>query len=242
MGGDVAPDDTLRSKWDCVPNYAPRRQPVTPYTAPEGDTVYVHVDKDIIAIDKLAGLLSVPGRGPEKSDCASARVQAAYPEALVVHRLDMATSGLLLMARTKDAQRKLSDGFAKGKMQKTYIAHVSGTPRPPSGLIDLPLITDWPNRPRQKIDFETGKASQTRYETVSKTDTGARIKLSPLTGRSHQLRVHMATIGHPILGDQLYADEQARSAAPRLLLHSEALTLTHPRTGKPLTLQSSCPF
>jgi tRNA pseudouridine32 synthase/23S rRNA pseudouridine746 synthase len=215
---------------------------VTPYHPPSGDTVYVHVDKDIIAIDKLAGLLSVPGRGPEKSDCATARVQVDYPEALVIHRLDMATSGLLLMARTKEAQRTLSGHFAKGQVQKTYSAHVWGQPAPPSGLIDLPLITDWPNRPRQKIDFETGKASQTRYETMSKTNTGARIKLSPLTGRSHQLRVHMATIGHAILGDQLYADQAARAAAPRLLLHAEALSIPHPRTGKPLKLKAPVPF
>lgn len=212
------------------------------YTPPQGALDILHVDDALIAIDKPSGLLSVPGRGPEKADCAISRVAEDFPGALTVHRLDMATSGVLLIARTKTAQRHLSAQFAEATIQKTYIARVWGTPDPTTGEIDAPLITDWPNRPRQKVDPDTGKPSQTRYETIETDDVGARLRLTPFTGRSHQLRVHLTHIGHPILGDALYAHAAARAAAPRLQLHAERLIACHPVTGKTIDLRAPCPF
>lgn len=219
---------------------SPRAAP--PYCPPKGPLSVIHADAHLIAIDKPSGLLSVPGRGPEKADCAITRVQALYPDALTVHRLDMDTSGLLLFARGKEAQRALSIQFEKGQVDKRYIADVWGTPTPASGLIDLPLITDWPNRPRQKVDHEIGKPSQTEYEVNGAHPSGTRVTLKPLTGRSHQLRVHMAELSCPILGDDLYAHQQALNAAPRLCLHAAHLSLTHPDTGKRLDLTVPCPF
>ena len=187
-------------------------------------------------------LLSVPGRGPDKADCARSRLHEKYPEALTVHRLDMSTSGILLFARSKDMQRALSGLFERGEVDKLYLADVWGTPARSDGLIDLPLITDWPNRPRQKVDHDVGKPSQTRYQSLNSNEQSTRIRLTPLTGRSHQLRVHMAAIGHPILGDDLYATPDALNAAPRLCLHATQLRFRHPATGEPLTLDSPCPF
>jgi len=215
---------------------------MTPYHPPHGAIEYLHIDEAIIAINKQAGLLSVPGRGPEKADCAVSRIEADHPSALIIHRLDMATSGILLFARTKDAQARLSKQFQNGNITKRYIAKVWGQPDPASGLIDLPLTTDWPNRPKQKIDLENGKPSQTRYETDSTQPGTARLTLTPLTGRSHQLRVHMLSIGHPIIGDQLYAHEAARSAAPRLCLHAAEIEFFHPTTSARLNIYSPAPF
>lgn len=216
---------------------------MTPYHPPHGAIDYLHIDDAIIAINKQAGLLSVPGRGPEKADCAVSRIEADYPIALIVHRLDMATSGILLFARSKDVQRRLSKQFENGNVAKRYTAKVWGQPDPTSGLIDQPLMTDWPNRPKQMIDLENGKPSQTRYETESTQPGGtARLTLTPLTGRSHQLRVHMLSIGHPILGDQLYAHEAARTAAPRLCLHAEEINFIHPHTGVQHKITSPAPF
>ncbi|MFN4025681.1 MAG: RluA family pseudouridine synthase [Hyphomonas sp.] len=199
-------------------------------------------DEYLILVDKPSGLLSVPGRGPEKADCAAARVQADYPDALTVHRLDMGTSGLLLMARGKEMQRALSGLFARGEVDKTYLADVWGAPSPPAGEIDLPLITDWPRRPRQMVNPVLGKPSLTRYETRSSADGISRLTLIPLTGRSHQLRVHLAAIGHPILGDELYAGGEARAARARLALHAWRLGFTHPATGERVDLEAPCPF
>ncbi|MFN4225142.1 MAG: pseudouridine synthase [Hyphomonas sp.] len=202
----------------------------------------IFADDTLIAVDKPSGLLSVPGRGEDKSDCAVTRIQQLYPDALTVHRLDMATSGLLLLARGKDMQRALSGLFERGEIIKHYIADVWGAPWPASDEIDLPLITDWPNRPLQKVDHESGKPSRTRYDTLSVRGENARLVLTPLTGRSHQLRVHLAAIGHPILGDDFYAHPLAQAAAPRLALHAAALRFRHPLTGETLTLESACPF
>ena len=212
------------------------------YDPPRGPLRYIHVGEHLIVIDKPAGLLSVPGRGPDKADCAVARVAADHPGALTVHRLDMATSGLLLLARSKAMQASLSGLFERGEVEKAYIADVWGVPGAPVGEIDLPLITDWPNRPRQMVDFSAGKPSRTRYETLSVHGAHARLQLTPLTGRSHQLRVHLAEIGHPILGDELYAHDAPRTAAPRLHLHASRLAFRHPATGEPLDLSSPCPF
>lgn len=201
------------------------------------ELVVVHLDDDLIAIDKPAGLLSVPGRGPDKQDCAAARVQAAYPGALVVHRLDQATSGLLLFARHLGAQQAVSRAFEQRAVHKQYVAEVWGDPGA-DGLIDLPLLADWPNRPRQKVDATLGRPSQTRWQRLSTDGLRSRLQLEPLTGRAHQLRVHLLALGHPIVGDALYDPDRP---APRLLLHAERLVLPHP-SGQPLALQSPCPF
>ena len=215
---------------------------MTPYAPPAGPVRYVHIDEFLIVIDKPSGLLSVPGRGPEKADCAISRVAADYPDALTVHRLDMATSGLLVLARSKAMQAALSGLFERGNVAKEYLADVWGLPDPPAGEIDLPLIADWPNRPRQKVDHEIGKPSLTHYETLTPASDHARLRLTPRTGRSHQLRVHLAGIGHPILGDELYAHDAARAAAPRLQLHASRIRFDHPGTGEMLDLSASCPF
>jgi len=193
-------------------------------------------------IDKPAGLLSVPGRGPEKADCVVSRLQNELDEVFTVHRLDMATSGVMVFARTKEVQRNLSMQFEKRLCHKTYIAHVWGVPLPEQGSIDLPLITDWPNRPRQKVDHEIGKQSLTEYEVLSDTVTGVEVRLTPITGRSHQLRVHMSAIGHAILGDQLYAHDEAKAAAPRLCLHAYSLKFDHPISGVRSEFSTVCPF
>lgn len=215
---------------------------MTRYAPPQEPVRYVHVDDHLIVIDKPSGLLSVPGRGREKADCAVSRVKAEYPDALTVHRLDMGTSGLLILAQSKVMQVALSGLFERGGVEKEYIADVWGAPDPTQGEIDLPLITDWPNRPRQKVDHEIGKPSQTLYETMETRLGKTRLRLTPLTGRSHQLRVHLADIGHPILGDDLYAHEAALTAAPRLCLHASAIAFDHPGTGDRLALSLPCPF
>lgn len=188
---------------------------------------------ELVAVDKPAGLLSVPGRGPDKQDCAWSRVQLAVPEALVVHRLDQATSGLLLFARGPEAQRRLSRLFEQRQVQKQYLAEVWGEVADAEGEIDLPLAADWPNRPRQQVDLLHGRPSLTRWRRLSVHPGSSRLLLEPLTGRAHQLRVHCLALGHPIVGDALY--DPARPA-PRLLLHAQRLELPG------LTLESPCPF
>lgn len=193
----------------------------------------VHLDDELIVVNKPAGLLSVPGRS--EPDCAAARVQAQYPEALIVHRLDMATSGLLLFARGADAQRTLSADFAERRVRKRYVAIVEGSVEAEDWqTIDLPLIADWPNRPKQKVDTEFGKPSLTRYRSISTQDDQTRLELEPVTGRSHQLRVHLMSIGHMIVGDMLYGGRPA----PRLMLHACGLELS----GRGLSLESSPDF
>jgi tRNA pseudouridine32 synthase/23S rRNA pseudouridine746 synthase len=215
---------------------------VSEYAPPKGKVSYIHVDTDLIVIDKPAELLSVPGRGPEKADCAISRIHADYPEALTVHRLDMSTSGLIVFVRSKASQRRLSIQFEKGVIGKTYVANVWGHPAPTSGLIDLPLSQDWPNRPRQKVDHDIGKPSRTVYVTSGAHAQGARLSLTPMTGRTHQLRLHLAAIGHPILGDDIYANPEALAAASRLHLHATQLELIHPTRNERLSFESACPF
>ena len=204
----------------------------------------VHLDASLIVVNKPAGLLAVPGRGADKADCVSARLQAVYPDALVVHRLDMATSGLMLLARSPEMQRRLSQAFAERKVNKTYTAVVAGLVADDAGEINLPLAADWPNRPRQQVDSRQGKPSLTRWRVLSR-DTlhgQTRLALQPETGRTHQLRVHLSAIGYAILGDALYASVAVAAAAPRLLLHASALGLAHPLTGASLDLHSAPPF
>lgn len=215
--------------------YAPPR-----YHSPE----IVYEDEYLLVVNKPTGLLSVPGRGPGKADCLSTRVQQTYPEARIVHRLDMETSGLLLFARSSDAQRQIGKLFENRKIRKTYIAVVCGKPGTDTGLIDLPLIADWPNRPLQKVDFDNGKPSQTKfalleYETNSDR---TRLQLEPVTGRSHQLRVHLSAIGHPILGDRLYHSQDTRDQPDRLMLHACGLEFNHPQTGTRLAISCPAPF
>jgi tRNA pseudouridine32 synthase / 23S rRNA pseudouridine746 synthase len=199
----------------------------------------IHVDESFIVINKPSGLLSVPGRGTDKADCAVSRVQQALPDALTVHRLDMETSGLMLFARGIDAQRAISRAFENRHVEKRYVAVVDGLMQNDSGEIDLPLICDWPNRPRQIVDHTIGKPSLTRYRVLSRDETKrtTRVELSPVTGRSHQLRVHLASIGHCILGDSLYASDEARAASVRLLLHAEFLKFAHPVNTTPVEFQ-----
>lgn len=201
----------------------------------------VHFDESLIAANKSTGLLAVPGRGADKQDCLAMRVQEEFPDALVVHRLDMATSGLMLFARGVEMQRRLSRLFRERKVQKRYVAVVAGRLGSLSGEIDLPLAGDWPNRPRQKVDLEAGKPALTRYRTLGYDSfTGTtRVELEPVTGRTHQLRVHLAAIGHPILGDSLYGSEDS---AERLLLHASTLGFAHPFNAEPLSFASEPAF
>lgn len=201
----------------------------------------VYADNALVAVDKPAGLLAVPGRGAGKLDCVARRVQRIFRDALVVHRLDMATSGLMLMARGAPAQRRLAMAFAKRETHKRYLAVVRGCVQSGHGDIDLPLATDWPNRPKQKVDAEHGKPSLTRYRRLAyDAATGTtRLELEPVTGRSHQLRVHLLAIGHPIVGDTLYVPDDP---APRLLLHACALRVPHPVHGGDVQLRSDAPF
>jgi len=206
----------------------------------------IHMDEDLLVLDKPAGLLCVPGRGADKQDCLSARAQARWPGALTVHRLDMATSGLLIMARNPGSQRRLSHDFEARRVSKQYVAVVHGrlqgsAPDEQEGLIDLPLAADWPRRPLQKVDPLRGKPSQTRWQILQRETARTRLLLQPLSGRTHQLRVHLQAIGHRIVGDALYGSDQDRTA-PRLLLHASALRLEHPATGESLHFESRAPF
>ncbi|MDO8385571.1 MAG: RluA family pseudouridine synthase [Polaromonas sp.] len=209
----------------------------------------VHADASLLVLSKPAGLLSVPGRGADKQDCLSTRVQQQYPDALVVHRLDMATSGLLLMARSIAIQRALAALFERRAIGKRYVAVVDGdlsaaTDEEGWGLIDLPIAVDWPRRPLRIIDAAHGKPSQTRWRVLARDAVAhhTRLELAPLTGRSHQLRVHLQAIAHPILGDPLYGDAAVQARAPRLLLHASQLDFAHPVSGELLQFQSAPPF
>lgn len=201
-----------------------------------------HADEDILVVDKPTLLLSVPGRGPEKQDCLVSRLTEEHGEVLVVHRLDWETSGLMVLARNKAAHRNLSIQFQEREVSKQYIAVVYGYLDEERGEVDLPLICDWPNRPRQMVDLEKGKPSLTRWQLLEKGDNRSRVLLSPVTGRSHQLRVHMLSLGHPILGDPLYATGEALKMAERLLLHATALGFRHPVTGEAMAFESPPPF
>lgn len=213
--------------------------------APELNLLYA--DEALLVLDKPAGLLSVPGRGPDKQDCLSTRAQHHYPEALIVHRLDMSTSGLLLMARSPSVQRLLNDAFATRAVHKRYVAVVDGllTPPPePWGVIDLPIGVDWPNRPLRVIDHASGKPSVTRWRVLCHDAhlNTTRLELEPVTGRSHQLRLHLQALGHPIVGDALYASARVQALSARLLLHACTLELAHPLSGQALSFASAARF
>ncbi|WP_394201187.1 bifunctional tRNA pseudouridine(32) synthase/23S rRNA pseudouridine(746) synthase RluA [Shewanella waksmanii] len=199
-------------------------------------------DKDIIVLNKPSGLLSVPGRAPEHKDSLYQRVLEQHPNAQVVHRLDMSTSGIIVIALRRSAEKELKRQFSERETQKTYYARVAGHVRIPQGKVELPLICDWPNRPKQKVDHQLGKPSTTFYEVISYGVRSTLVKLTPITGRSHQLRVHMMALGHPILGDSFYADPLAKSLSPRLQLHAQSLTIKQPYSGETLTFSTDIPF
>jgi tRNA pseudouridine32 synthase/23S rRNA pseudouridine746 synthase len=204
------------------------------------DIALHYIDEALLLAEKPAGLLSVPGRAEENRDCVVARLQACYPDALTVHRLDQVTSGLLLHARGKAMQVALSVQFERRQVGKRYEALVQGLVEDESGEIALPLICDWPNRPKQKVDFELGKPALTRWRVMTR-DADAqctRLELEPVTGRSHQLRLHLASIGHPIVGDVLYG----AAPAARVCLHARSLAFVHPRSGQAMAFESPVPF
>jgi len=213
---------------------------------PDTGLAVIYVDDCLLVVDKPTGLLSVPGRGEGKDDCLISRVQQVYPDALTVHRLDMATSGLVIFGRGAAMQRALSIAFMDRKVKKRYIAVVDGIVESNSGTIDLPLIIDWPNRPRQKIDHVEGKQAITHYRVLSRDTTRqtSRMELDPQTGRAHQLRMHMLHLesGHPILGDDIYAPPEVLAKADRLLLHASRLVLRHPVTQEEMEFDAPVPF
>jgi tRNA pseudouridine32 synthase/23S rRNA pseudouridine746 synthase len=213
----------------------------TEYDPPQDPLVILHEDAEVLLVDKPSGLLSVPGKVPHLADCLLTRVQQVFPGALLVHRLDRDTSGVMIFAMTPYAQRHLGLQFEKRMTRKTYVARVWGVPTEPAGTIDLPLIVDWPNRPLQKVCHDTGKPAQTDWKRIKDEGDTARVRMFPRTGRSHQLRVHMLSIGHPILGDPFYATGPARDY-PRLMLHSEELRFNHPQGGRSTKIRSKAPF
>lgn len=212
------------------------------YAPPDEPIRVIHADHQIAVVDKPAGLLSVPGRGAHLADCMIARLQKVFPEALLVHRLDLDTSGVMVFAMTRHAQRVLSMQFELRQVRKVYIARLWGHLEPREGRVELPLCVDWPNRPRQHVDHEKGRPAVTDWRVLRHEGDGTtRVRLTPRTGRSHQLRVHMRELGHPILGDPLYAEGAAR-AFPRLMLHAESLRFRHPDSNKAMTFSAPCPF
>ncbi|XOV81050.1 MAG: pseudouridine synthase [Aestuariibacter sp.] len=214
-------------------NYQP---PTSPYIK------IVYRDEDILLLDKPSGLLTVPGKAPEHKDSLQYRVQRVFPTATIVHRLDMATSGLLLMPLNRQSHKVLGQQFEKRLINKQYLARVAGVPAQPAGRVDLPLICDWPNRPKQKVDMAGGKSAQTDWQCLHSLADESLMLLKPITGRSHQLRVHMQSLGHTILGDRLYADEATKAKAPRLQLHATTIEFAHPSSGEQVKFTSPCPF
>ena len=211
------------------------------YAPPPDIPVVIHADDQVLVVDKQAGLLSVPGRGEDRADCLIARLREAFPTVLLVHRLDLDTSGVMVFALTPHAQRHLSKQFEERRTRKVYVARVAGRLQPDTGRVDLPLIVDWPNRPRQKVDHAEGRSAQTDWRVVRASDDETRVRLMPVTGRSHQLRVHMAESGHPILGDPLYATGVAADH-PRLMLHAESLRFRHPESEVQIGFSAPVPF
>ncbi len=211
------------------------------YAPPAGPIRLLHVDDDLLIADKPAGLLSVPGRGEDRADCLIARLRVAFPAIRLVHRLDLDTSGVIAFALTPQAQAHLGRQFEARRVSKRYVALVAGQPEGAKGRVELPLIVDWPNRPRQKVCHDTGRPALTDWRVIRRHDSHARMQLKPVTGRSHQLRVHMQALGHPILGDTLYASGAA-AEHPRLMLHAETLRLAHPATGAMMSFRAPAPF
>ncbi|WP_010138220.1 RluA family pseudouridine synthase [Oceanicola sp. S124] len=224
-----------------TPQHPPSTLPPDDYQPPDVPLAVIHEDHEILIVDKPSGLLSVPGRGDHLADCLLSRVQTAFPMALLVHRLDRDTSGVMVFAMTPHAQRHLGLQFEHRRVKKTYVARVEGKLEPKTGTVDLPLIVDWPNRPKQMVDHENGKPAVTDWKVHRYAEGETRVRLFPQTGRSHQLRVHMQALGHPILGDPFYAEGAARDF-PRLMLHAEELRLLHPDGGTGMKFRAKAPF
>ncbi len=199
----------------------------------------LYSDDDIIVVNKPSGLLSVPGRGPDNQECLNSHLAADFPDALIVHRLDMDTSGLMVLARSKESHRHLSRQFQERQTEKRYLAVCAGIPSQKQGWINLPMRCDWERRPLQMIDFKQGKGAQTQWQRLQQFSDRFLVELTPVTGRSHQLRLHMKSLGHPILGDNLYADPASHTKSNRLLLHAATLSFTHPTNGQ--WLEFTCP-
>jgi len=204
-----------------------------------GDIEYVYSDEHIIIVDKPANMLSVPGRTPDKQDCLIHRIQKQFPDARIVHRLDFSTSGLMVIAQNRESHRMLSRQFENRETEKTYVAKVYGQPGQPSGVLDLPLRCDWERRPLQIVDDQLGKKALTHWRIIERFENSCLVELSPTTGRTHQLRVHMQSMGHPILGDELYAHEAAYSMADRLNLHAKELIINHPTENSRMAFSSA---
>jgi tRNA pseudouridine32 synthase/23S rRNA pseudouridine746 synthase len=211
------------------------------YNPPDVPLSILHHDSAILIVDKPAGLLSVPGKDPGKEDCLIGRLRRVFPEVLLVHRLDCDTSGVMVFALNKAAQGNLGQQFEKRQTKKVYMARLWGHLEPKEGTVDLPLCVDWPNRPRQHVNHEQGKPAITDWRVQRHDGKTTRVRLMPQTGRSHQLRVHMLELGHPILGDPIYATGEALDY-PRMMLHAESLRIRHPETGKSLTFSAPVPF
>ena len=210
------------------------------YQPPDVPLVVLHQDAHVIVVDKPAGLLSVPGKLAGRKDCLQTRLRAAFWDSLLVHRLDCDTSGVMIFARTKQAQGFLGQEFEQRRAQKTYVALVAGQVIHDSGRIDVAIGSDWDHRPRQKVDPVNGRSAITEWKVDARQETQTRVRLHPLTGRTHQLRVHMQAMGHPILGDPIYSGDAARHG--RLMLHAETLALHHPDSGDWVTFRAACPF
>lgn len=229
--GHQAVDTTIRRRPPMVYN---------PPLSPVFDLLYA--DNDLLVLNKPSGLLSVPGKAVEHKDSLQTRIQRVWPSATIVHRLDMATSGIMVMALNKASHRHISRQFELREVSKVYFARVYGELQAPSGIIELPLICDWPNRPMQKVDFEYGKKACTHWRKISTNTISSLVELKPITGRSHQLRVHMLSLGHPILGDKLYASPEAKALSPRLCLHAADIKFRHPVSEAPLHFNSAFDF
>lgn len=212
------------------------------YMPPQESLNFLYHDEHILVLSKPSGLLSVPGKRADHQDCMEKRAQEYFPAARIVHRLDMATSGVMVMAMTGPAHRNLGLQFERRKVRKVYVARIWGCLEKDRGAVDLPLICDWPNRPKQKVDWQKGKPAHTEWVVIGRDDNSTRVRLYPLTGRSHQLRVHMLALGHPVLGDDFYAPPDALAAADRLQLHAECLSFYHPASGEALSFTVPCPF
>lgn len=212
------------------------------YAPPPGPVRILHQDDSLVAVEKPSGLLTVPGRAPWLGDCLEHRLRALDPSTLLLHRLDLETSGVLLFARSPEARRHIARQFNKSRVHKEYQALVWGRPAEDQGTIDAPLICDWPNRPRQKVCFETGRPSRTEWQVLAQQGPLTRLQLHPTTGRTHQLRVHLRHLGHPIAGDRFYATGPALTAVPRLALHAAAIRIRHPEGGAWVEFRSPVPF
>ncbi len=233
----------ILDKTNWIPALSDKRLPPLNYAPPDVPLKIIYEDNDLLVLSKPSGILSVPGARETHKDSLQNRVLAEYPHALLSHRLDMETSGVFVMPLNKGAHVHVNRQFELRRTQKTYIARVFGHVKEDQGLIDLPLCADWEHRPRQHVDLENGRNALTDWRVLERESSGhTRIELKPITGRSHQLRVHMQELGYPILGEVFYAHDEAKNAADRLQLHAQELTLYHPHSGDLITFKDPAPF